>query len=106
MQTCRTKMAIMLRYVHGTAKKIKEVDSTALTYAGVAKGKGKGTREPRKAPRSQKAKAQRARALARALAARAPRGPHVQSAGAGGSSLSMALFTASSSCDRREPSSV
>ena len=42
MQTCRTKMAIMLRYVHGTAKKIKEVDSTALTYAGVAKGKGKG----------------------------------------------------------------
>ena len=41
MQTCR-KMAIMLRYVHGTAKKIKEVDSTALTYAGVAKGKGKG----------------------------------------------------------------
>ena len=93
-----TKMAIMLRNVHGAAKKIKEVDSTALAWQ---KAKEKA-REPRKAPRSQKAKAQRARARA----ARAPRGPHVQSVGAGGSSLSMALFTASSSCDRREPSSV
>ena len=93
-----TKMAIMLRNVHGAAKKIKEVDSTALAWQ---KAKEKA-REPRKAPRSQKAKAQRARARA----ARAPRGPHVQSVGAGGSSLSMALFTASSSCDRPRATDV
>ena len=37
-----TKMAIMLRNVHGAAKKVKEVSSTTLTYAGAAKGKGKG----------------------------------------------------------------
>jgi hypothetical protein len=36
------KMAIMLRSVHGAAKKSKEANSTALTYAGAAKGKGKG----------------------------------------------------------------
>ena len=37
-----TKMAIMLRNVHGAAKKSKEVNSTALSYVGAAKGKGKG----------------------------------------------------------------
>ena len=36
------KMAIMLRAVQGAAKKVKEVNSTAITYAGAAKGKGKG----------------------------------------------------------------
>ena len=37
------KIAIMLRNVQGAAKKAaKEVNSTALTYAGAAKGKGKG----------------------------------------------------------------
>ncbi|KOO30922.1 hypothetical protein Ctob_016205 [Chrysochromulina tobinii] len=36
------KMAIMLRSVHGAAKKSKEANLTALTYAGAAKGKGKG----------------------------------------------------------------
>jgi hypothetical protein len=36
------KMAIMLRNVQGAAKKEKEVNSSALTYAGAAKGKGKG----------------------------------------------------------------
>ena len=34
------KMAIMLRGVQGAAKKAKEVNSTAITYAGAAKGKG------------------------------------------------------------------
>lgn len=35
-------MAIMLRNVHGAAKKVKEVSLKTLTYAGAAKGKGKG----------------------------------------------------------------
>ena len=37
-----TKVAIMLRTVQGAARKSSEVSSAALTYAGAAKGKGKG----------------------------------------------------------------
>ena len=37
-------MAIMLRNVHGAAKKVKEVSLKTLTYAGAAKGKGKRQR--------------------------------------------------------------
>ena len=37
-----TKMAVMLRNVQGAAKKNKEVNAALLTYAGAAKGKGKG----------------------------------------------------------------
>ena len=58
-----TKMAIMLRNVHGAAKKIKEVDSTALTYAGVRRRgkrqrKRQGSRERRRARKRQRRKGQ------------------------------------------------